>query len=37
MFHPAVAAGKKSPASEGFREVIDWYVIPALGDRSLRD
>jgi hypothetical protein len=38
MFHALVAAGKKSPASgRRFREVVEWYVIPALGDRSLRD
>ena len=38
VFNALVAAGKKSPASgKRFREVIEWYVIPVLGDRSLRD
>jgi len=38
VFNALVAAGKKSPASgKRFREVIEWYVVPALGDRSLRD
>ncbi len=38
MFDALVAAGKKSPASaKRFHEVIDWYVLPAMGAKTLRD
>ena len=38
VFDTLAAAGKKSPASaKRFREVIEWYVLPTLGTKTLRD
>jgi integrase len=38
VFDTLAAAGKKSPASaRRFREVIEWYVLPTLGTKTLRD
>jgi integrase len=38
VFDALVAAGKKSPASGlRFREVIESYIVPTVGDISLRD